>query len=291
MNILITGATGNVGGTLLRKLESCEHHMRIIAAFKTALGINLSTQLYDEARYLDFTNTLSFESALKDVDVLFLVRPPQLSSVNKYFKPLINQAVATGVSHIIFLSVQGAETNSWIPHHKIEKLIKRSKIPYTFLRPGYFMQNFSGNLHHDLISTNEIFLPAGDAKFTLVDVDDLANVTTSILLNLEEHRNMAYALTNNEQLTFGEMAETLSSVLQRKIKFISPSLLKFYCRKKKEGMATMLILVMIMLHYLPRFSKPSPITNTVEKISGSKPNTFRQYVENHKSEFDFPRLG
>ena len=104
------------------------------------------------------------------------------------------------------------EKSSIIPHHKIEKLIVESKIPYTFMRPAYFMQNFIGNLNNDLIHKNRIFLPSGNAKFTLVDVHDIGNVVAEIILNSKNHINTSYELTNNEKLTFGEMATQLSEV-------------------------------------------------------------------------------
>lgn len=284
MNVLITGATGNVGGRLLQKLGATQHKLHVIAALKSGFSDTNATHYCNEPHYLDFTNPACFEKALKNIDTLFLVRPPQLSSVSKYFKPLINQAVISGVSHIVFLSVQGAETNSWIPHHKIEELIKQSGIAYTFLRPAYFVQNFLGNLNHDLVNSGKIYLPAGNAKFTLVDVGDLAEVAASVLLNLPSHINKAYTLTNNERLTFGEMAETLSGVLGKEIQYISPTLLQFFIKKKKEGMPIMLILVMIMLHYLPRFSNPPEVTNTVEEITEQRPQSFLEFTEAHKDE-------
>lgn len=46
-----------------------------------------------------------------------------------------------GIKHIVFLSLLGVEKNPIVPHAKIEAMIKASGIPYTFLRPSFFMQN------------------------------------------------------------------------------------------------------------------------------------------------------
>ena len=75
-----------------------------------------------------------------------------------------------------------------IPHEKIEKLIAGSNIPYTFLRPACFMQNFTTTLHNDLVKHHIIFLRAGNAKFVLVDVIDIDKEATKILTETEKQQ-------------------------------------------------------------------------------------------------------
>jgi nucleoside-diphosphate-sugar epimerase len=179
--------------------------------------------------------------------------------------------------------VQGVEKSKIIPHHKIEKLIVESKIPYTFLRPAYFMQNFTTTLHTDLVKHYRIFLPAGKAKFTLIDVKDIGEVAAKILTETEKHLNKSYELTNHEKLSFGEMAEKLSKGLKTVIKYESPNLLKFFIVKRKEKMPIVLILVMIMLHYLPRSQKEPEITDWVNKLINVEPKTFDEFVFENKN--------
>lgn len=215
--------------------------------------------------------------------MLFLVRPPQISAVKKYFVPLIESAIQLKIKHIIFLSVQGVEKSKIIPHHKIEKLIVASKIQYTFLRPAYFMQNFTTTLKNDLLNKKRIYLPAGNAKFTLVDVRDIGNVAATVLTNVAKHINKSYELTSNKKLSFNEMAEKLSDVLGVKIKYESPNLLHFYRTKHKENTPFMLIVVLIMLHYFPRFQKEPAITNCVKEITGIEPISFETFIKDNKT--------
>ena len=278
-NILITGATGNVGLEIIKSLKEQNSTDKIFAGVRN-ISKDDSTfeRLGLEVVEFDFMNFDTQENALKGIDSLFLLRPPQIAEVDKYFKPLIKIAQKMDVKHIIFLSVQGAEKNSFIPHHKIEKLIVESGIPYSFLRPAYFMQNFSTTLREDLIHKKQIFLPAGKTKFTLIDVRDIGKVAAKILTNPTEYLNKSYELTCYEKLNFREMAEKLSKGLNEKITYQAPNLLKFYFQKRKENVSTIFILVMIMLHYLPRFQKEAEITDWVEKITGNKPKTFDEFV-------------
>lgn len=157
-----------------------------------------------------------------------------------------------------------------------------SQIPYTFLRPAYFMQNFTTILRKDLMTQKTIFLPAGNAKFTLIDVRDIGNVAANILKNTSKHSHKAYDLTNEECLSFAEIAAIFSAILGFQITYQSPNLLHFFYKKKKENMPTTFILVMIMLHYLPRLGKAPKISNCVETIIHQKPIPFAQFVhDNH----------
>ncbi|MEZ5024288.1 MAG: hypothetical protein R2728_13685 [Chitinophagales bacterium] len=51
----------------------------------------------------------------KDIDLLFLLRPPHISKVDEYFQPLFRSAKNNGIDKVVFLSVQGAEKSKMIP--------------------------------------------------------------------------------------------------------------------------------------------------------------------------------
>jgi len=283
--VLITGATGNVGIEVLSALKKLDHQLEIYAGVRdTEFGNEKLSNFNIKTIKFDFINIETFLPALKDLDVLFLLRPPQISDVEKYFVPLIEIAKLTSVKHIVFLSVQGVENSKIIPHHKIEKLIVDSKIPYTFLRPAYFMQNYITTLRNDLVNNHRIYLPAGQAKFTVIDAEDIGSVTAKVLIEPQNHINKSYELTNNETLTFTEMAEKISKGIGKNIKFISPGIMQFFLTKRKEKMPTMLILVMIMLHYFPRFQKTPKTTQWVKIITGQEPKTFDDFVLINKNQ-------
>ncbi len=284
LNILITGATGNVGIEVIKSLKRLSLPLNITAGLRNIVSDKIKIKEYNiNAIKFDITDSSTFSAAFQNIDTVFLLRPPQISDVKKYFEPFINSAIEAGIKHIVFLSVQGVEKSSVIPHHKIEKLIVNSKIPYTFLRPAYFMQNFTTTLYDDLVNKRRIYLPAGNAKFTLVDVSDIGNVAAAVLTNTASHTNKIYELTCNEKFTFYEMVAKLSNGLGIKINFVSPNLFAFYLTKRKEKMPVMLILVMIMLHYLPRFQKEPRVTDCIELVTGKPPTTFEHFIDANKN--------
>ena len=283
--ILITGATGNVGTEVIKALQNINNQLDIYAGVRNLNESRCKLSTYKvKITAFDFTNSKTYNTAMNECEILFLLRPPQISKVEKYFRPIIEGCKENGVKHIVFLSVQGVEKSKLIPHYKIEKLIIDSKIPYTFLRPAYFMQNFNTTLHNDLVKKNRIYLPAGKAKFTLIDVRDIGAVAATVLTNISQHINKTYELTCKEKLTFLEMAKILTDNLGKDIQYVSPTLIRFFLTKRTEKTPIMFILVMIMLHYLPRFQQEPKITNWVAKIINREPITFEQFVKDNKKQ-------
>ena len=286
--ILVTGATGNVGREVVRRLRAAGPTTEIRAAVRDV--DKARRQLADWPAAVpvafDFEDATTFAAALAGVDRVFLLRPPQLADVEKNFRPLVAAMRAAGVGHVVFLSVQGAEDNSFIPHHKIEQLLKDSGLAYTFLRPAYFMQNFTTTLRPDLVERHRIFLPAGHARFTLIDVRDIGRVAAVVLQNPAAHAGRAYPLTSAAARTFGEMAVIFSQELGHDIRYVSPNPLRFFLAKKREGLPTTFILVMLALHFLPRFQKTPPTTDCVLRLTGRPPGTLAQFVRDYRAELE-----
>lgn len=282
--VLITGATGNVSTELIRRLTG--KGLILLAGVRNPREQHPLFELPDvEPVAFDFSNPATFPPALEGVATMFLLRPPQLADVPRYFAPLVQAAVRAGVGHIVFLSVQGAGSNRFIPHHKIEDLVLASGIPYTFLRPAYFMQNFTTTLLSEIREYGRIFLPAGRAKFTLVDVRDVGAAGAAIILNPSAHSNKAYDLTSHDQLDFGSMAYILSQASGKKISFADPGLLSFLWQQRRKGVPFTYIGVLVMLHYLPRFQKAPATSNAIEDITGKQPVDFEAFAKEYASLF------
>lgn len=281
--ILVTGATGQVGSAVIDALRRFDHILVRAAVRDLATDAGRwRGEAHVQPVDFDFLDSASQDVALADCDTLFLLRPPQL---NGDFEDVIARAQHQGVKHIVFLSVQGAESNRFIPHHKIEQRLRSGGVPYTLLRPAYFMQNFTSTLHQELVRRHRIFLPAGNARFTLIDVDDVGRVAAEVLTQPgTQHHGQAYTLTSAEPLTFQEMADRLTAGLGIPIGYESPNPWRFYRTLRRDGRAPGLILVMLLLHMLPRFTGTPPATRTVAELTGREPVEFAGFVAAHRDE-------
>jgi uncharacterized protein YbjT (DUF2867 family) len=226
----------------------------------------------------DFENASTWPAALDGITTVFLLRPPHLADVPKVFVPLIQAISAAGVKHVVFLSVQGAENNSIIPHRKIELALLDSGLAWTFLRPSYFMQNLTTTLRKDLFM-RKIVLPAGDAKFQWVDVLDIGRVAAVVLSNPEEHAGKAYEITGTELRSFPDVLWELGETTGVTIACESPNPISYVWREYRAGRPLGMAMVMVMLHYLPRFFESPGQADTVKRLTGREPGTIREFVE------------
>jgi uncharacterized protein YbjT (DUF2867 family) len=144
------------------------------------------------------------------------------------------------------------------------------------------MQNLSTTLCADIKQHNRIVLPAGKAKFLWVDVDDIGRAIAAVLADSTQHKNKAYVITGSELLDFYAVASLLTENLNREIQYISKNPISFYLYKKREGMQPAFILVMIMLHFLPRFQKAPIISGDFQKLTDHKPMRLGKFIEEHK---------
>lgn len=236
-------------------------------------------------RYFDLEKPNTLALALEGIDTLFLVRPPSISNISRYFEPLIDSLKINNIKKVVFLSVQGADSSKVIPHYKIENLLVENGFDYIFLRPGYFMQNLTTTLHQDIIHRRKIILPAGKARFNWIDVENIGEIGAILITRFEEFKRQAFDITGQENLNFHDVTAIMNEYLPVCIEYVPANPVKFYWIKKKEKMPAGMIMVMILLHFLPRFLKEPRISNFYEEITGKKPTPVSSFIQREKHMF------
>jgi uncharacterized protein YbjT (DUF2867 family) len=284
--IFITGATGNVGQAVLAHLVSLAPTYQVVAGVRHPEQARRAAQALPTVSWVafDFERPETFGPALAGVDRLFLLRPPQLADAKGTFGPLLQAMQHAGVQQVMFLSVQGVERSSVIPHHQIERLIEQAGLAYIFLRPSYFMQNLSTTLGEDLRQRREIVLPAGKARFNWVDVDNIGEVAAHLLLDFEAHQGQKPDITGYETMDFHAVVEQLNQVLTHPVRYRPVNPLHFWWIKRRAGLPHSFILVMLMLHFLPRFQSDPPLSTVYEQLTGKKPTPLLAFLAREKDQ-------
>ncbi len=286
-SVLITGATGNIGQELIHSLSAFDQEIDIIAAVR---NIERAEKMFFEYpnlayRTFDFEHPQTYEQAFKEINSLFLLRPPHISNVDSVFRPLLITAKKAGVKQIVFLSVQGAEKSNLIPHNTIEQLITELGFRYIFVRPSYFMQNLTTTLQNEIVEYQRIVLPSKKAKFNWIDAKDIGLVTANLIRQFSNYKNNAFEITGSENLNFYQVANELSNITHRQISYKSINPIWFYARKRDEGLNHSFALVITLLHFLPRVQQDPVITSDFQSITGKKPTTLRQFILREKDAF------
>lgn len=286
--LLITGATGNIGIEVVRYLQRINTSIQLVIGARNIEKAKKNFNEYPNLAYVsfDFEAADSFENALKGIDRVFLLRPPHLSDVDLYFRPLIETIKKKNIRQVVFLSVQGAEKNKVIPHNKIERMIQENGLEYIFLRPSYFMQNLTTTLIKDIRTKREIILPAGRAKFNWVDIENIGEAGAILLNQFDDFKNQAYEITGLENENFDKVTSLINQVIENPIHYRNVGPFRFFQLKKKEGTITGMIIVMIMLHMLPRFQKEPVISDFYERLTGKKPTDLKTFIRREKATFE-----
>ena len=226
-SILVTGATGNIGSEVVKELLSDAPDVSIKAAVHSSQNVK---KVKSDARVkviqIDYNEPETLREALNGVDKLFLLTPDVPNAADLASNVII-EAKKAGIKQIVKQSVMGAALEADVGtmrlHRQVEKFIERSGIPFTFLRPNEFMQNFV-NFHSPSIKGNNAFyVPLEDAKVSLVDVRDIAAVAVKSLIDEDKHKNKTYLITGPEALSYHQVAGILSNTTGRKINYVNIS--------------------------------------------------------------------
>lgn len=276
--ILITGASGNVGGEIIKIFA--RKSVPVAAAVFDVDKTNFPKTV--APRRFSFTDSQTFPEALQNIRKVFLMRPPAISNVRRDIFPFIEYCQSSGIEQIVLLSLLGAETLRFVPHRAIEIEILRRQIPYTFLRPSFFMQNLATTHRAEIKDDGEIFVPAGNGKTSFIDVRDLASVAFAAFFE-EEYLNQAYSLTGSEALSYYETAEIMSKILHKTIRYANPSVFSFVWKNYRKHENLSFVLVMAAIYSMAKFGKAALITDELQEILQRSPILFKDFVEDYAS--------
>jgi len=280
--ILVTGATGNVGAAVVRSLLAVGQP--VVAAVRKIEEARASLGELPSYVPFDITKSETFAPALDGVDRIFLMRPPVITDLHRRLDELLMAAGQAGVRQIVYLSVSGADRIPFNPHRSVERVLQGSQIPWTILRPGFFMQNL--NMHHTrlLQERGEICVPAGRGRTAFIDTRDIGDAAARVLTEAG-HERRAYTLTGSEALTYFEVAEIMARVWGRPITYGNPSPLAFRREMLTQGYPSGFVNFMIMLYFMTRIRLADTITPDLQHLLGRAPRTISDYAADYAAHF------
>lgn len=191
--VLVVGATGTTGSEVVRQLRG---RATVRAVSRSADAAERFRRDGVEGVVADLADATSLTAALEDVDAVYVASSPG-PDLPALEGTLAEAAAAAGVDHLVKLSVIGAAADSPLTfarlHHDAEQRIQASGVDWTMVRPNGFMQNTLAWVPQ--LGSGRVALPIPDARWSIVDVRDVAAVAVEALLEPERHRGRAHTVT------------------------------------------------------------------------------------------------
>ncbi len=284
--VLVTGATGRVGGQVVAQLAGTGVTVRALARDPASASAALGERV--EVVGGDLSEPRTLTTALDGVDAVFLVFPSVAAdgAARGLLAKLTEQA-----RRIVYLSAHGVPEEPGVDvepdggilgsHAHVEGLIVASAAQYTFLRSSGFAANTLG--WAEQIGRSDVLRWLHPrATRSLVHEADLAAVGVRALTE-DGHNRMAYHLTGPEQLTQVEQLNAIGDALDRSLRFeeigaadaaaeLFPGMPAAVVSSIIEGQGAMV-------------AHPEPVTDTVERLTGRAALPFAQWARDHVTDF------
>ena len=280
--ILVTGASGNVGGDLVAQLLAKGQKVRVLARDLERVAHLPRTV---ERVVGDLAKPETLRAAFSGVKSLFLVTTE--SGGTTQVDHVAGAASAAKLAQIVYLSSLSAarpttQIGRW--HHDREQCLVRTGVPWTFLRPGAFMSN-ARQWIRTVKGDGAIYLPHADRTVYPIDSLDMATVA-AVALTTNGHLGKAYAMTGEEGLTGRAQVALLAKVLAKPLNVVGVSIEQAREGMTQSGMpAVMADAVAELLDSDWDLDEDAAARRIVRELTGRPASTFEAWARRNAKDF------
>jgi uncharacterized protein YbjT (DUF2867 family) len=281
--ILITGASGSVGKTVLAEVaRSGRKHRAMYRSKEEAMQAPAGT----DTVIADFADKASLAVALRGVESVYLVCSP-IPNLVQLESNAIEACEAGGVQRVVLNSALGAgdypkSFPSW--HRKVENKLKTTKMAHCILRPNSFMQNVLTYFAPSIRTQGAFYSSMGNARTSYLDVRDIA-VVAAKALHGGEHDGQTYELNGPEALTYAEVADKISKHAKISIKYVDIPLEAQRKAMLDQGMPEWQVTALLELQEYYTNGNGGVVDGLLERLLGRPPIRMNAFLQEYAGEF------
>jgi uncharacterized protein YbjT (DUF2867 family) len=275
--ILVTGATGNAGGAVVRALLGAGERVRGLVrreADRSRLPAGVDAVTGD----LDQPATL--RAPLRDVRAVFLL------SGDRDMPGALAEIRRAGVERVVLLSSSAAPdgdlSNAIARYHIVsEEAVRESGVPFTFIQPNAFMSN-TFRWIPQLREGDVLRAPFARVRAAMIDPDDVGAVA-ALALTSARHEGRAYRLSGSESLLPADCVAVLADVLGRELRFEAQA--DRHARAEMSATMPPDDVEALFRFYADGDLDESNVLATVRDLTGRGPRRFEQWAIAHADRF------
>jgi NAD(P)H dehydrogenase (quinone) len=269
----VTGATGEVGTRVARRLAERGARMRLIARDASRAPAVEGAEVRVASSY---GAREEMEAALAGVETLFLV--PGRESVDRVEQhgAAVAAAADAGVARIVYLSFVGAADSSFTlgrEHGATEEIVRGSGLEWSFPRMNLYMDFIPSMVGDDGVIRG----PAGEGRLAAVLRDDIARAV-AVVLTEPGHEGRAYSLTGPEAFTLGEAAAEMSRAGGRRVSFVDETLEEARASRARFGAPDWEVEAWISSYVAIARGELCEVSGDIERLTGVPPKGLREWL-------------
>ncbi|MDF2926545.1 MAG: NmrA family transcriptional regulator [Paenibacillaceae bacterium] len=283
MKILVTGATGGLGGTAIQSLldtyEVPAEQVVALARDPGKLSGRIPAEI--EVRQGDYSDPGSLAKAFTAIDRLLFIPGPDRDNTLRVLQNanVVKAARDAGIKHIIYTGFAFAEKSTSpvaAVHLATEYMIRTTGIPYTFLRNSFYGDLFVSPVLKQSVERGAIVTNSGNGRVNTVFRRDLARAAAAVLAG-EGHENQSYNLVLSEPWTFDELAMTASEISGKKVAHVSVSFEEQKAMLVNAGMPESLALVFAGIYASVANGETADASDDLNRLIG-EPTPLKELV-------------
>ncbi|MFD0024391.1 SDR family oxidoreductase [Streptomyces sp. NPDC058382] len=218
MSIVVTGATGALGRLVVEQLLNTVPASEIVAVVRDKEKAAALAARGVELRIADYDRPETLTGAFAAGDRVLLISGNTVGSRVSQHSAVIDAAKAAGVAQLAYTGILGGPDADFVladEHKATEQLILDSGLPYTFLRNGWYTENYTANLA-PVLAHGAVVGNAGDGRIAAASRADYAAAAVAVLTG-DGHLNKAYELSGDTAWSLAEYAAEVAKVSGKEI--------------------------------------------------------------------------
>ena len=273
--IAVTGATGELGGRVARRLADRRIAQRLVVRDPArAPGLD-GAELAIAASYTDHDG---LRAAFAGCETVFLVSGREEAERVASHRSAVDAAVAAGVERIVYTSFLGAAPDATFTlardHFHTEQHIRDTGLRSTFLRSSMYLDFLSLLVGEDDVIRG----PAGDGRVAFVARDDIADVAVAVLAT-DRYDGETLVLTGPEAVTLEEAARRLGAATGRAIRYEPETLEEAYASRAPTGAPAFEIAGWVTSYVAIATGEMDVVTDTVARVAGHPPLSIEAFYD------------
>jgi NAD(P)H dehydrogenase (quinone) len=285
--ILVTGASGQLGGGVIRHLLETQKvaPSRLIAVTRDPAKLADLAAKGVDVRAGDFKDPASLSAAFAGAGKILIISTEEVGQRLPQHLAAVEAAVKAGPNRIAYTSMPRPEPGSSIvfapEHYETEQAIKKSGLPYTIFRNGWYQENLMRSLPQALAS-GQWYTSAGQGRIAHAARDDIAAAIAAALAS-DEGESVTYTLTGPEALTTDEIAARAAKALGKPLQVVHLTDEQLAEGMKRAGVPEGFIPVLVSFDTNTRVGGIDMVAGDIEKLSGRAPAPMETFLEANRA--------